>query len=69
MDIYEKLILVLTVPAIAAIGWAWKPFRLFLAVSTALALASISLYQGDLARAEKVFFPRALISSQTAIMG
>ncbi len=68
MDIYEKLILVLTVPAIAAIGWAWKPFRLFLAVSTALALASISLYQGDLARAEKVFFLKYLISSQTAIM-
>ncbi len=68
MDIYEKLILVLTVPAITAIGWAWKPFRLFLAVSTALALASISLYQGDLARAEKVFFLKYLISSQTAIM-
>ena len=68
MDIYEKLILVLTVPAIAAIGWAWKPFRLFLAVSTALALVSISLYQGDLARAEKVFFLKYLISSQTAIM-
>ncbi len=68
MDIYEKLILVLTVPAITAIGWAWKPFRLFLAVSTALAPASISLYQGDLARAEKVFFLKYLISSQTAIM-
>jgi cytochrome c-type biogenesis protein CcsB len=68
MDIYEKLILVLTVPAIAAVGWAWKPFRLFLAVSTALALVSISLYQGDLARAEKVFFLKYLISSQTAIM-
>jgi cytochrome c-type biogenesis protein CcsB len=68
MDIYEKLILVLTVPAIAAIGWAWKPFRPFLAVSTALALVSISLYQGDLARAEKVFFLKYLISSQTAIM-
>ena len=68
MDIYEKLILMLTVPAIAAIGWAWKPFRPFLTVSAALALVSISLYQGDLARAEKVFFLKYLISSQTAIM-
>ena len=68
MDIYQKLILVLTVPAIAAIGWAWKPFRPYLAVSATLALASISLYQGDLARAEKVFFLKYLISSQTAIM-
>ncbi|WP_374265078.1 c-type cytochrome biogenesis protein CcsB [Zoogloea sp.] len=68
MDIYEKAILLLAVPSLAAVGWAWKPFRLFLAVSAGLALASIALYQGDLARAEKVFFLKYLISSQTAIM-
>ena len=68
MDIYDKAILLLTVPGLAAMGFAWKPFRVFLAVSTALALASIALYQGDLARAEQVFFLKYLISSQTAIM-
>ncbi len=68
MDIYDKLILFLAVPALAAVGWAWKPFRPFLAAAAALALASIALYQGDLARAEKVFFLKYLISSQTAIM-
>ena len=68
MDIYDKAILLLTVPGLAAMGFAWKPFRVFLAVSTALALTSIALYQGDLARAEQVFFLKYLISSQTAIM-
>ena len=68
MDIYDKAILLLVVPGLAAIGWAWKPFRVFLAAAAALALASITLYQGDLARAEQVFFLKYLISSQTAIM-
>ncbi len=68
MDVYEKGILILTVPATAAIGWAWKPFRGFLLAAALIALASIALYQGDLARAEKVFFLKYLISSQTAIM-
>jgi len=68
MDIYDKLILLLAMPGLVAIGWAWKPFRPFLAASAALALASISLYQGDLARAEQVFLLKYLIASQTAIM-
>ena len=68
MDAYDKGILLLVVPGLAAIGWAWKPFRVFLAAAAALALGSISLYQGDLARAEQVFFLKYLISSQTAIM-
>ena len=68
MDVYDKGILLLVVPGLAAIGWAWKPFRVFLAAAAALALASVTLYQGDLARAEQVFFLKYLISSQTAIM-
>ena len=68
MDIYDKAILVAVIPSLAAIGWAWKPFRVFLVAAAALALGSISLYQGDLARAEQVFFLKYLISSQTAIM-
>ena len=68
MDIYDKAILLLVVPGLAAVGWAWKPFRVFLVAAAALALGSISLYQGDLARAEQVFFLKYLISSQTAIM-
>ena len=49
-------ILVLMVPGLAAIGWAWKPFRVFLAPRRCWRWGSITLYQGDLARAEQVFF-------------
>ena len=66
MDIYDKAILLLTVPGLAAMGFAWKPFRVFLAVSTALALASIALYQGDLARAEQVFDAEGKLVDETA---
>jgi cytochrome c-type biogenesis protein CcsB len=68
MDAYEQAILLLVLPALAVMGWQWKPFRGFLAACSAIALASIQLYQGDLARAEQVFFLKYLISSQTAIM-
>ncbi|MHB1372622.1 MAG: c-type cytochrome biogenesis protein CcsB [Thauera sp.] len=68
MDVYDDIILVIHVPVLAAIGWHWKPFRPFLAAVAVLSLASIALYQGDLARAEQTFFLKYLISSQTAIM-
>ncbi|MCE1185160.1 MAG: c-type cytochrome biogenesis protein CcsB [Rhodocyclales bacterium] len=68
MDTYEQAILLLTLPAFALMGWQWKPFRIYLAACAGVALASIQLYQGDLARAEQVFFLKYLISSQTAIM-
>jgi cytochrome c-type biogenesis protein CcsB len=67
MDIYDKAILVLHVPILAALGWGWRPFRPFLAIVAVLALASIWLYQGDPARAEQTFFLKYLISSQTAV--
>lgn len=68
MDGYDKGILILHVPILAAIGWHWKAFRLYLAAVTVLSLTAITLYQGDLARAEQTFFLKYLISSQTAIM-
>ena len=68
MDVYDDIVLILHVPVLAAIGWYWKPFRSFLAAVAVLSLASIALYQGDLARAEQTFFLKYLISSQTAIM-
>ncbi|MDR1424872.1 MAG: c-type cytochrome biogenesis protein CcsB [Azoarcus sp.] len=67
MDGYEQAILVLHIPILAAIGWAWRPFRPFAFAVATLALASIWLYQGDLARANQVFFLKYLISSQTAV--
>lgn len=67
MDVYEKMILLATVPTLAGIGWYWKPFRPLLAAVSALALVGIALYQGQLARAEEAFFLKFLLSSQTAI--
>jgi cytochrome c-type biogenesis protein CcsB len=67
MDVYEDLILFLHVPLLVALGWAWRPFRQFSAAVAVLSLFSIWLYQGDIARAEQVFFLKYLISSQTAI--
>ncbi|MDR2015349.1 MAG: c-type cytochrome biogenesis protein CcsB [Azoarcus sp.] len=67
MDTYEDAILFLHVPILIGLGWAWRPFRLFAAAVAALSLTSIWFYQGDLARAEQVFFLKYLISSQTAV--
>jgi len=67
MDGYEIAILFLHAPLLIALGWAWRPFRPFAVAVAALTLASIWLYQGDLARAEQNFFLKYLISSQTAI--
>ncbi|HQT71867.1 MAG TPA: c-type cytochrome biogenesis protein CcsB, partial [Thiobacillus sp.] len=68
MDIYEKAILLAAIPALAAFGWFWKPFRqLFIGVGI-ISLFAISQYQGDLGRMELAFFLKYLISSQAAIM-
>ncbi|MCL1826316.1 MAG: c-type cytochrome biogenesis protein CcsB [Betaproteobacteria bacterium] len=67
MDGYEIAILFLHAPLLIILGWAWQPFRLFAAAVAILALTSVWLYQGELARAEQTFFLKYLISSQTAI--
>lgn len=67
MDVYEKAILLLTVPALALLGWHWHGLRNLLAATACAALLSIELYQHDLARAEQVFWLKYFFSSQTAI--
>lgn len=68
MGIYEKSILLATLPALVAGGWFWKPFRTLFLVIGALSLFALSLYDGNLARMEETFFLKFLISSQAAIM-
>ncbi|MHB8758510.1 MAG: c-type cytochrome biogenesis protein CcsB, partial [Thiobacillus sp.] len=68
MDIYEKGILLASIPALAVSGWFWKPFRPLFIVVGAISLFAVSQYQGDLARMEEAFFLKYLISSQAAIM-
>ena len=68
MDVYEKAILAGTALLMAGLGWHWKAVRVLMAVIIGVSLWSISLYQGDLARADQAFLLKYLISSQTAIM-
>ncbi|MDB5742309.1 MAG: cytochrome c assembly protein [Polaromonas sp.] len=68
MDVYEKGILFATIPATIAIGWFWRPLRLLMGVVAVLSLLSIASYQGDLARAEQIFWLKYFLSSQSAIL-
>jgi len=68
MDYYDKAVLIGTVPALAVLGWRWKPARLLMAAIAALSLLSIQIYQGDLARADSAFFLKYFLSSQSAIL-
>ncbi len=68
MDMYEKAILVGTLPAMVWLGWFWRPLqRLGVVVAAASVLAIVS-YQGDLARADTVFWLKYFLSSQSAIL-
>ena len=68
MDGYEKVILVCTVPAIAWLGWFFKPVRTLVLVVAMLSLLAISLYGGSLAGAEETFLLKYFLSSQSAIV-
>jgi cytochrome c-type biogenesis protein CcsB len=68
MDGYEKGILLGTIPSAIALGWFWRPLRILMLVVAGLSLTGIALYQGDLARAETVFWLKYFISSQSAIL-
>jgi cytochrome c-type biogenesis protein CcsB len=68
MDGYEKAILVCTVPLIAWLGWFFPPLRGFFAVVVALSLGAIGLYGGTLESADKAFFLKYFLSSQSAIL-
>jgi cytochrome c-type biogenesis protein CcsB len=68
MDIYEQGILVASVPAAVALAWFWRPMRTLMLVVAGLSLFAINAYQGDLARAEQVFWLKYFLSSQSAIL-
>ncbi len=72
MDIYEKSILVGTVPTLIWLGWFWRPLQVLMLVVTGAALLGIASYQingeGQLTRAESVFWLKYLLSSQSAIL-
>ena len=68
MDVYEKAILVCAVPAIAWLGWFFKPVRTLFMVVAVLSLVAIGLYGGSLAGAEQSFLLKYFLSSQSAIV-
>jgi len=68
MDVYEQGILLASGPAVVALGWFWKPLRHLMVVVAALSLAAIFAYDGQLARAEQVFWLKYFLSSQSAIL-
>jgi cytochrome c-type biogenesis protein CcsB len=68
MDVYEKGILLGAIPAAIAIGWFWRPLRALMLLVAAFSLLGIVSYQGDLARAEQVFWLKYFLSSQSAIL-
>ena len=68
MDVYEKGILLAAIPATIAMGWFWRPLRVLMTVVAGFALLGIASYQGDLARAEQVFWLKYFLSSQSAIL-
>ncbi|MDP3413705.1 MAG: cytochrome c biogenesis protein, partial [Polaromonas sp.] len=68
MDVYEKGILLGTIPAAIAMGWFWRPLQVLMGVVTVFSLLGIASYQGDLMRAEQVFWLKYFLSSQSAIL-
>ena len=68
MDGYEKAILLLTMPSAIALGWFWRPLGVLMMVVAGASLVGIYAYQGDLANAEKVFWLKYFLSSQSAIL-
>ncbi len=68
MDVYEKVILVLTAPTFAAMGWHWKPVRWLMPVVALLTFAAIGIYGDNLELANQKFFLKYMLSSQSAIL-
>ena len=68
MDVYEKGILLGAIPAVVAMAWFWRPLRALLLLVAGFSLLGILTYQGDLARAEQVFWLKYFLSSQSAIL-
>jgi cytochrome c-type biogenesis protein CcsB len=68
MDVYEKGILLGAIPAVVAMAWFWRPLRALVLLVAGFSLLGIVAYQGDLARAEQVFWLKYFLSSQSAIL-
>lgn len=68
MDIYEKGILLASVPTFAGLGWYWRSMRTLTLLVAAFSLAGIYFYAGSLEMAQTRFFLKYMLSSQSAIL-
>ncbi len=72
MDVYEKGILLCTIPSLIWLGWFWRPLAALMLAVAAFSLLALGLYQdgdgGNLARADTVFGLKYFLSSQSAIL-
>jgi cytochrome c-type biogenesis protein CcsB len=68
MDVYEVTILALTVPAVIALGWAWRSIQVLTIVLAVLSLFGMWLYGADYVRGEQNFFLKYMLASQSAVM-
>jgi cytochrome c-type biogenesis protein CcsB len=68
MDVYEKAILLGAMPAAIWLGWFWRPLAVLGLLVAAASLLGIVSYQGELARADSVFWLKYFLSSQSAIL-
>lgn len=68
MDVYEKGILLGTIPAAIWLGWFWRPLQGLMAAVAGFSLLGVFSYQGSLERADSVFWLKYFLSSQSAIL-
>lgn len=68
MDVYEEAILLLSGPCFAYLGWRWKPIRPLMLALAILSLFAVSQYAGQIGLADKKFFLKYFLSSQSAIL-
>jgi len=68
MDHYEKALLALAAPTFAWLGWHWTQARRLMALLAVLALAAIAMYGGVPEMADRKFFLKYFLSSQSAIL-
>ena len=68
MDVYDKGVLLGTIPCAIMLGWFWRPLRVLMLAVATFSLLGIVSYQGSLAQADSVFWLKYFLSSQSAIL-
>jgi len=68
MDVYEKGILLGTIPSLIWLAWFWPSVRVLTLAVAGFSLLAVFSYQGELTRADSVFWLKYFLSSQSAIL-